>query len=160
MWKCHESQFQKLAQKTDNTWPSMPWMAEDASSLVAKVMKPKPLDLPVSRSIMTLTGKISKTNSFSFILWNMNAWQPIFLILLNLIGTCQSVTKCCWWIIKPLYHHQQLQLQSNFKLATAQKLKVTIKGFGLVVELHSPQHQVWGGVSGSFHLVDRLEIKS
>jgi len=38
-------------------------MAEDASSLVAKVMKAKPLDLPVSRSIITLTGRISKTNS-------------------------------------------------------------------------------------------------
>jgi len=39
-------------------------MAADASSLAAKVTKAKPLDLPVSRSIITLAGRISKKKQF------------------------------------------------------------------------------------------------
>jgi len=39
--------------------------AEDASSLVAKVMKPKPRDLPVSRSMIILAGRKLKMTGFS-----------------------------------------------------------------------------------------------
>jgi len=52
-----------------------------------------------------------------------------------------------------------MQLQCIFSSATAQKLKVTTKGCGHVVELHTPQHQVCG-VPCSIHSVDRLEIGS
>lgn len=69
-----------IATKIYCTWPSMAWMAEDASSLVAKVMKPKPRDRPVSRSIITFAGRILKTTSFSIEINNhhivkMYAWH-------------------------------------------------------------------------------------
>lgn len=63
------------------TFPSMPLMAAEASSLDVKVTNPNPLDLPVSLSMITLAAE----ENIHELVWMQNIY---YIRLVKKIITC------------------------------------------------------------------------